>query len=85
MSNGKIFVRKCPGCSKLHQTADQTGKTKCDTCLLPPVLVPTEPTPTPTETPTTEGHQAEELAPGASSDESEPIAAEDTTDTPTQE
>ena len=45
MSDGKVFVRECPACGKLHQTADQTGKSKCDTCCIPVVLRSTPPAP----------------------------------------
>lgn len=36
MSEGKVFVRVCRGCSKRHQTADQSGKTRCDACIANP-------------------------------------------------
>jgi hypothetical protein len=32
MGDGKIFVRTCPECSQLHNTADQSGKSTCDAC-----------------------------------------------------
>lgn len=32
MGDGKVFVRECPSCHKLCQTADQTGKSPCDEC-----------------------------------------------------
>lgn len=31
-ASGKIFARTCPGCGTMHQTADQSGKTPCDSC-----------------------------------------------------
>lgn len=35
---GEVFVRTCPGCGMLKQTADPTGKTECRPCRArPPV------------------------------------------------
>lgn len=32
VDRGKPFVRACPNCTKLHQTADQSGNSLCPEC-----------------------------------------------------
>lgn len=45
---GEVFVRACPTCGVLKQTADSTGKTECRKCQAKPKAEPEETKDSPT-------------------------------------